>query len=158
MKQFSLFAIALLLISGGCSGQKSQKSNESDTIAKNQPETYISVNKEYDKDGNIIGYDSTYSSYYSNIKDNFFKRDSVFDLFKKQFNTTYSFSDQPYFKDLFFEDSLLKYDFYKKDFFSNRFRRNMRKMDSLFMKMDMMKNDFFDHQFKEDGDKEQKSR
>ncbi len=51
----------------------------------------------------------------------------------------------------FFEDSLLKYDFYKKDFFYNRFRNNMERMDSLFRGMDEMKNDFFNKQLQSEN-------
>jgi hypothetical protein len=80
------------------------------------PQTNIKVNKEYDKNGNIVRYDSTYSYYYSNIKNDTVKQDSIFNLFRNQFNQKYLFSNEPYFNNLFFEDSLLKYDFYKRVF------------------------------------------
>lgn len=142
----TMFTIALSLMSQGCNGQKKeyQKDQSSGT-----PQTSIKVNKEYDKNGNIIRYDSTYSHYYSNVKNDKIKRDSIFSQFRNQLNQKYLFSNEPYFNDLFFQDSLLKYDFYKRDFFSNRFRDNMRKMDSLFLQMDAMKDDFFNHQFPE---------
>ena len=73
--------------------------------------------------------------------------DSIFDNFRNRFNDKFSFSDNPYFNNFFFQDSLLKYDFYKKDFFINRFKENIRRMDSLFGSMDTFKNDFFRKQF-----------
>ena len=115
-----------------------------DTIT---PKTNIIVNKEYDDKGNLIRYDSTYSSYYSNIETNKLLGDSVLNNFKNYFNQSYGFSNQPYFNNFFFEDSLLKYDFYKRDFFSNRFENNMEHMDKLFMEMDSLKNSFFYQQF-----------
>jgi len=115
-----------------------------DTIT---PKTNIIVNKEYDDKGNLIRYDSTYSSYYSNIETNKHLGDSVFNNFKNYFNQSYVFSNQPYFNNFFFEDSLLKYDFYKRDFFSDRFQNNMDHMDKLFMEMDSLKNSFFYQQF-----------
>ena len=47
------------------------------------------------------------------------------------FEDNYSFSTTPDFNDLFFEESLLKYDFYKNDFFHERFMNNMQQMERL---------------------------
>ena len=63
------------------------------------------------------------------------------------FEDRYPFSTKPYFDNLFFQDSLLHYDFYKKDFFYNRFRQNMQQMDRMFWEMDSIKNKFFMEQF-----------
>ena len=143
MRRMILIVLAVSMTLLSCIGQTKNKENK---VKDNLPQTNIKVNKEYDKNGNIVKYDSTYSSYYSNIKGDTILKDSIFKDFKNQFNQSYFFSRQPYFKDFFFEDSLLKYDFYKKDFFYNRFRLNMEKMDSLFRGMDIMKNDFFNKQ------------
>ena len=128
-----------------CSGQTKKSEKQ---LNNKSPQSNIVVNKEYDKNGNLIKYDSTYSSYYSDIKKDSVLGDSIYNNFKKQFNHKYSFSNQPFFKNFFFEDSLLKYDFYKKDFFYNRFKRNMERMDSLFRDMDIMKNNYFNKQLK----------
>ena len=140
------FGIMLTLIS--CSGQ--MKNTDKKPI-DNSPQTNIKVNKVYDKNGNVIKYDSTYSSFYYNIKSDSVLRDSIYNNFIQKFNQKYFFSDQPYFKNFFFVDSLLKYDFYKKNFFYDRFKNDMARMDSLFRGMDRMKNDFFDRQFKPDN-------
>lgn len=153
MRRIITFAIALSLMLQGCNGQKKDQQKEQ---ISGTPQTSIKVNKEYDKNGNIVRYDSTYSYYYSNIKNDTVKQDSIFNLFRNQFNQKYLFSNEPYFNNLFFQDSLLKYDFYKKDFFSNRFRDNMRKMDSLFWQMDVMKDDFFKHQVPQNNNSKKK--
>lgn len=132
----------------GCDGQK--KESAVDSGKKSQPETNITVNKEYDENGNIIKYDSTYSSYYSNIENNSFAGDSIMKLFRERFNNRYFFSEDPFFDNLFFQDSLIHYDFYKKDFFKNRFLDNWQHMDQLFHEMDSIKNNFFKYQFKND--------
>ncbi len=146
MKRIGILALAISLILNSCNGQKKTEKTEmaKDTIT---PKTNIIVNKEYDDEGNLIRYDSTYSSYYSNIVTDTLFGDSVFSNFKNFFNQSYGFSTQPYFNNFFFEDSLLKYDFYKKDFFSNRFQNNMEKMDKLFMEMDSLKNSFYYRQY-----------
>ena len=140
-----LIAIALSVTLISCNGQTNNKSKNDITTA--EPQTNIKVDKQYDSNGNLIKYDSSYSFYYSNIKDDKNMGDSIFSNFKSQFNRKYSFSNDPYFSDFFFQDSLLKYDFYKKDFFLNRFRNNMKMMDSLFWGMDSLKNSFFGRQF-----------
>lgn len=143
MKLILLISLAIFLSISGCNGQtKKQETKET------QPQTNIKVKKHYDKNGNIVGYDSVYSSYYSNIKGDTVLNDSILNNFKDAFNQKYLFSKQPFFKDFFFDDSLLYNDFYKKDFFFDRFRNNMSGMDSLFREMDIMKNDFFNKQFK----------
>lgn len=146
MKRLGIIAIAISLVLNSCNGQKKTEKTEAlkDTI---NPQTNIIVNKEFDDQGNLIRYDSSYSSYYSNIENNTILGDSVFNNFKNYFNQNYGFSNQPYFNNFFFEDSLLMYDFYKKDFFSNRFQNNMEHMDMLFMEMDSLKNNFFNQQF-----------
>lgn len=144
MVRMFISIIALSLTLQGCNGQKAE--NKEQTVT-NLPQTSIKVNKEYDKNGNVIRYDSAYSYYYSNIKNDTSKRDSIFELFKNQFNSNYFFSNKPYFNDFFFQDSLLKYDFYKQGFFTNRYRNNMSRMDSLFWNMDLVKDEFFRNQF-----------
>ena len=143
MRRIIIIALAISMTLMSCNGQ----TKNADTKTQgNQPQTNIKVNKQYDKNGNIIRFDSTYSSYYSNIKGDSTLKDSIFNNFRNQFNQSYNFSNEPYFKNFFFADSLLKYDFYKKDFFYNRFRDNMARMDSLFRGMDIMKNDFYKNQ------------
>jgi len=145
MIRMVIFAIALSMTIQSCNGQKKETDKN---LSQNLPQTNIKVNKEYDKNGNIIKYDSAYSSYCFNIKGDTVLRDSIFDNFKSHFNRKYFFSTQPYFNSFFFEDSLLGYDFYKKDFFYNRFRYNSQFMDELFHEMDSIKNSFYNQQFK----------
>jgi len=137
--------IAVGLILNSCNGQENKTKSLSD--AKNKPIEDIKVNKEYDKDGNLIRYDSTYTYYYSNIEKSPITEDSIFNNFRKLFDTNYPFSNKPFFNDIFFQDSLMKYDFYKKDFFKERFRRNMEYAEKMFQEMDSLKNKFFMEQF-----------
>jgi hypothetical protein len=132
--------LAISMTLSGCNGQAKISENQ---LKKDSPQTNIKVTKEYDEKGNLVKYDSSYSSYYSNVKGDTTLRDSIFQNFTNHFNRSYTFSDHPYFKNFFFQDSLLMYDFYKKDFFFDRYRNNMEHMDSLFREMDLIKNDFF---------------
>jgi hypothetical protein len=147
MKSISYLIIAALLVSNGCSGQTKNKENPKEN--PNNPKTNIRVNKEFDKSGNLIRYDSTYTYFNSTIEKNPWLEDSIFNAFKEHFNKSYFFSKEPYFEHFFFNDSLLMKDFYKNDFFIHRFRNNSEAMDSLFLKMDKLKNDYFEKQFEE---------
>jgi len=146
MRKIILVSLAISITLLSCNGQSKNSDNEQ--VKDTLPKTNIKVNREYDSKGNLIRFDSTYSSYYSNIEGDTTLRDSIFSRFRNHFNESYFFSDEPFFRDFFFVDSLLKYDFYKKDFFYNRFRDNMQRMDSLFREMDEMKNDFYNRQDK----------
>lgn len=66
MKKIILVAVLLSFSLISCNAQeKSQKTEQkNDSI---QPEVNISVNKEYDEQGNLIRIDSTYTSFYSNL-------------------------------------------------------------------------------------------
>jgi hypothetical protein len=110
-------ALAATLTLQACNGHKATSVVEK--LAK-QPQTHIHINKEYDKSGNLVRYDSVYSSYFPNHEGDSTMQDSLFGRFKDHFNENFFFSNHPYFSNFFFEDSLLKYDFYKKDFFYNR--------------------------------------
>ncbi|MFN4122718.1 MAG: hypothetical protein ACK4GL_05360 [Flavobacteriales bacterium] len=146
--------IAFSLIFSSCNGQETNFKNsksltDTASVSNNYPKENIKVNKEYDQNGNLIRYDSTYTYFYSNVDGNKAALDSIFNNFRNMFNHTYPFSTKPYFDNLFFQDSLLQYDFYKKDFFLNRYKQNMQQLDRLFLEMDSVKNKFFIEQFPE---------
>ena len=142
-KFFCTVVLSLALIS--CSGQTLKDSKS--TVDNGKPQSHIKVNKEYDQNGNIIGYDSTYTYSYSNAGKYGQVADSIFNNFRSSFNRKFSFSDEPFFKDYFLNDSTLMHDFNQKDYFLKLFKDNMDKMDSLFLKMDMFKNNFFGNQY-----------
>jgi hypothetical protein len=142
MKRLDIISVMLLITLMSCTAQtkKSQASYD-----ENSPKTNISVKKKYDKNGNVIGYDSTYTSVYSNIKGDDHLMDSLMNAFKSDFNDKYFFSNEPFFKNFFFNDSVPEKEFLKNDYFYRYFKRDMARMDSLFRGMDLMKNDFFNN-------------
>jgi hypothetical protein len=133
------FILALLVISlNSCNAQQGNKKE-----LKNEPKTSVKVNKTYDKNGNLIGYDSTYSYVYSSMTNDSLMADSALTQFKQMFNQKYFFSNRPFFDEMFFNDSLMNNEFLKPDFFQNQFMQNMGSMDELFMQMDSIKNSFY---------------
>jgi len=149
MKRIWMLFIAFTFVLSSCNGQEKQNKNDKLSSVQNAPKEEIQVNKEYDKDGNLIRYDSTYTYFYSNIENDTIAEDSIFNNFRNMFESKYPFSNKPYFNDLFFEDSLMNYDFYKEDFFFERFKQNMEQNEKLFQEMDSIKNKYFLEQFPE---------
>lgn len=131
-----------------CNGQAQQHQQntvEEDTITAqpNTPKIEVRVNKEVDANGNLIAYDSTYSSYYSSRHVDPARMDSLFQDFKPHFNRQFPFMSDPGFNDLFFRDTLLYPDFFHNDFFRKRLERNERWMQQMMAEMDSMKNGYF---------------
>jgi len=135
-------------------GQDSVSSIE-DTISAVKPKVNIKVNKHYDDKGNVIGFDSTYTSYYSNIQRNTGRMDSLMQNFDTYFNRKHSdfFKDQ--FQSLFFTDSLLPIaigtDFFHNDFFLKRYELNDSYFRDVMNRMDSIKNHFYKDRLREDG-------
>jgi hypothetical protein len=140
-----IISLSLLLALSGCKGQTKKTDSQND---ENKPKTSINVKKKYDKNGNVVQYDSSYSSVYSNIKGDSRLLDSILNNFRNDFNDKYFFSNEPFFKNFFFDDSLMNKDFFRNDYFFKRFRSSMSRMDSLFEGMDSVKNDFFNKHLK----------
>ena len=120
MKRYGIIAAMVSLLTVSCNGQT--RNADKKTNDKNKPDVNIKVNRKYDKNGNVISYDSTYSSVYSNFKNDTLKRDSIMRSFENGMNQKFSFSDDPFFKDFFFGDSVKGNDFFSRGFFSNRFK------------------------------------
>lgn len=139
-----LFTILMLIITIGCKAQNEQGDIVlADSLSQNKPQTKIIVNKEYDENGNLIKFDSSYSYYYSNALNDSTFADSTLAVFQNDFFNSFPNIQRPFLNEMFFEDSLMNYDFYKDDFFSKRFRLNRNRFNKLFEEMDSIKNQFF---------------
>ncbi|MBK6829950.1 MAG: hypothetical protein IPG92_04010 [Flavobacteriales bacterium] len=131
-----------------CTGQAQEPGNSTartDTLAApaETPRTEVRVNKEYDANGNLIAFDSTYSSFYSSHNADPALMDSLFRDFEPRFNRRFPLMNDPGFNDLFFRDSLLYPDFFHDDFFRKRMEMNDRWMQQMMAEMDSMKNAYF---------------
>ncbi len=142
-------ALAVLTMTlSACNGQAQQhqvSAKEADTLAAriDTPKTEVRVNKEYDTNGNLIAYDSTYSSYYSSHNSDPAQMDSLFSDFRPRFNRRIPFMTDPGFDDLFFRDPLLYPDFFHGDFFRKGMEMNDRWMQRMMAEMDAMKSGYF---------------
>jgi hypothetical protein len=121
--------------------EKDHASAAQDSV--NQPEVSIKVNKRYDDKGNLIGFDSTYSSFYSNVKGDTAGMDSLMRSFDRYFNRNHSSFFDRQFNTLFFNDSLRYPDFFHNDFFMKRYELNHDYLKGMMHRMDSIKNRFY---------------
>lgn len=116
----------------------------------NEPKVDIKVNRHYDNKGNIIGYDSTYSSFYSNIHGDTVGMHSMMKNFDRHFSNIHSPLFGKDFDKMFLYDTTGVHDFFTGDFFHPDFFMNQDKchgiFDDLTRQMDSLKNRFFDEE------------
>ena len=154
---FGLLLVLLLLLSS-CNektrGQNPKEKNRTSSIAKdslNKPKVNIKVNKRYDDKGNVIGFDSTYTSFYSNIQGDTSRMDSLMGSFDRYFKHDHSLFFDNQFNSLFFNDSTRYHDFFHDDFFMKRYELNDPYLRSMMNRMDSIKNHFYHERNKRDN-------
>jgi hypothetical protein len=155
------FASFLAVLFFSCNGQnlknQNQASNDTGKLSSsrpipvdtaNQPKVKVNVNKRYDDKGRVVQFDSTYSYFYSSPKGMaHLNNDSIFNNFQSFFNKSYPniFKDQN--QDIFFNDSLFKYDFFNDDYFLKRYQLNQKNFEGFYKRMDSLKQDFLQHTY-----------
>jgi hypothetical protein len=160
-----LALIACMIISSCHEQSKGQelketaKNHATEQDSLNKPQVNIKVNKRYDEKGNLVAVDSTYSSFYSNVRGDTSKMDSLFHRFDRYFNENHSSLLPKEFNNLFFKDSLRYPDFFHNDFFMKRYELNDSYFRDMMHRMDSIKNHFYLDQHKTTGEhkKEKKS-
>jgi hypothetical protein len=144
-----LFTVVVLFIFTSChektKGQDRPLSKAKPHVVDslNKPKINIRVNRHYDDKGNITGFDSTYSSYYSNIGHDTIAMDTLINRFDNYFRKSHSLLFDRQFNNLFFQDSLLYPDFFHKDFFQKRYELNTPYLRDMMQRMDSVKNSFY---------------
>lgn len=142
-----LFTLMLLLSLSAChektNGQEQAETKPTITVPDNthKPDVKIQVNKRYDDKGNLIGFDSLYSSYYSSVPDD--TLDSLHHGFEAYFSQKHSAFFNNRMNSLFFSDTLSYPDFFHDDFFQQHLRLNDAYMKDMMRQMDSIKNAYY---------------
>lgn len=143
-----VFLVALSLMISSCHEQTNgqDKANRKDSAAiesLHKPKVNIEVSKHYDDKGNVIGVDSTYTSYYSNVGGDTTGLDSLMGSFNSYFNKNHfrTFGDE--FDSIFFKDSLRAPDFFHDDFFLRSYELNDSYFRDMMNRMDSIKKSFY---------------
>ncbi len=155
MKRITLFLLIPFLLTG-CEAQTGEKAKkENPVISENlipqnvKPKVDIKVNKKYDEEGNLIGYDSTYTWSYSTIHGDstFVNADSVYSEFSPLFNRQFPGFDNSFKNGFFDMDSLFYNDFLSPDYFYKRWHKELIEQENEFRRMDSLKNEFFKNRY-----------
>ena len=130
MKKIILFLVFLLFMLVSCNGQNKTEitSEKKDTI---KPEIDIKVHKEYDEDGNLIRIDSSYTYFYSNIKNDSLLEKEIFNNFKFDFNNHFKSLDSLFMKDFFMEEPFNLDNFYTDEFFKDNFKLHQKSIQDI---------------------------
>jgi hypothetical protein len=133
----------LFIIAQNTSGQKKGDPGKKEG---NQPKEDVKVNKQFDKDGNMIAYDSTYSWSWSNNENMPENIDSIFKSFhNRDFNFSI-FNDSLFFSmPLGFKSELLNDSLWNRDIFKNFFNEDFGNMDKFFEQHNKLIEKYFRH-------------
>ncbi len=150
------FLSTLVVLFLSCNGQNAKNKDQSQIIDKqeraaavsptdtlNRPKINVNVNKRYDDKGKIVQFDSSYSYFFSSPGGiRHMNNDSIFNRFQSFFNKSYPNFFEYQNKDIFFNDSLFKYDFFNHDYFLKRYQLNQKNFEGFYKRMDSLKQEF----------------
>ncbi|MFK5890883.1 MAG: hypothetical protein QM486_09140 [Flavobacteriaceae bacterium] len=153
MKRLLIITSLFLISFYSCSNKKIDASKSSDIktslLDTIKPKVNYKVHKEYDKDGNLISVDSTYSYIYSNGNISNKVQSKIFEQFKDEMSKSFPDFQNDIFDNFIKEgninDSIFKNDFYSPNFF---FRNQSMEMEMMLKRMDSIKNSFYKEQLK----------
>ncbi len=131
------------------SGKNAEGINETEDTVKNNPTIDIKVEKEYDENGNIIRYDSSYRYIYTypNGNSEELNMDSIFESFRPYFfDHGFDIMHDP-FNRFFDEDTFYQRHFFDDDFFMQRFENEMFRFEEMMREMDSLRNRFLREQY-----------
>lgn len=149
-----IFMLMLLLSLTACHEKSNGQQHTSDSPvvtaqdSTRKPDVKIQVNKRYDDKGNLIGFDSLYSSYTSAIPGDSLFLDSMIGSFEKYFNRQHPTFFNNRMNSLFFSDTLRYPDFFHEDFFQQHLRMNDAYMKDMMRRMDSIKNGYYSEHFR----------
>ncbi len=142
----TFFAFFLLLCITGCDAQIKRDNKDKFTNAEtdqNKPQATWKVNKQYDSNGNLMRYDSTYSWSYSNKGgQQLADADSLMNIFNKQFVAGFPSFFPGSFGNADWNDSLYFHDFITPDFLPEKWESHNFDMKEIMSKMDTLRNLF----------------
>ena len=133
-----LFIIGVFFLS--CNSQNSKVSKTETTTHK--PHENVSVTKKYDENGNLMEFDSVYTSYYSNFDGDTLNTDSIMNQFSEFFNDNNNLQSM-FFDNFYTPDSVLTPGFFHHNFFEDQFFKQDDEMLRMMRRMDSVKNTFF---------------
>ncbi|HBZ35805.1 MAG TPA: hypothetical protein DEO33_05245 [Rikenellaceae bacterium] len=142
MKKLALLLVSFSIVVAGCYGQSDKKGQPATSV---QPKANIKVNKEYDKNGRLIRYDSTYTYVYPGTDSLF--TDEFFKEFEQRFNS-YFISPRTYMFPVYpFPQMSPFYEFFQNDSSMVKYNQYRKQIEKLYKEIDSIRNAFYFEQF-----------
>ncbi len=145
----------LVMLTAGLTTVSAQNLIDTTQMDGNKPKIRIKVNKIYDENGNVVGYDSTYAWSWSNEEtDTVFNinPDSLFNRFRPYFDEHFLHIPDP-FTNGFFNDSSLYFDFFNNEHFFDTWQDELFHFKKEIERMDSLKQQFFKQYLEEQKQK-----
>ena len=141
--------LSLFMFTSGCTAQENKSITHQKQGKDVQPEISWKVNKIYDKNGKVIGYDSSYTWSYTDTggQINHLEVDSVLRQFRKNFSSNYSALFDTTFLHGITADSLFYRNFTRPDYFEQLWKNRLKEMNSMFRQMDSIRNDYLSRSY-----------
>lgn len=152
-----IVTLAVALFTSGCNAQNDHKKDtEQSGVKKEQqniPDENWTVDKKYDENGNLIGYDSTYTWSYNTINGDSLhvNVDSLMQSIDSYFGENLPSVWDRSFMGPMFNDSLLARDLFSEKYFEDRWKDDYFDMEEMFQHMDSIRNRFMKQNFPEMG-------
>ena len=146
-----LWLLLLPLMVTACQAQTADKEVKKDTepALDNKPKVEVKVNKVYDKNGNVISYDSTYVWSYTNTTGDSTSVDV--DSLMSQFGPFMQNHSQLTFpgfdNDWMLNDTMFYDRFLGPDYFMNRWQSEMERMEQMIRGMDSLREQFLNEHY-----------
>lgn len=147
MKTTFLYLLVFFSTLSSCNSQDLKHKDNKDE--KKKPHEEVTVNRKYDEQGNLIEFDSTYTSYYSTYEGDTLNVNTLLNDFPAFFNKEFlNLHSKNMFNPFFYQESILNSHFFHDDFFEHQFISQNEEMLKMIQKMDSIKNSFFEQQGK----------
>jgi len=142
MKAAIIYLVLFFSTFTSCNSQEVKNNHKKPE--KNKPQESVIVNRKYDENGNLIEFDSTYTSYYSSFEGDTIRIDSIINQFPDFFNDEFfRLRSGSIFDPFFGQDSALHSYFFHDDFFEQQFINQNEDMIRMMQEMDSIKNIYF---------------
>jgi len=153
MKNLLILSSILFISFYSCSAKKTKSESakilETSLIDTIKPKINYKVSKKYDKNGNLISEDSTYSYIYSNGNISEKMQQKIYKQFKNEMSQKFPDIQNNFFDSFFgnndINDSIFKNNFYSPNYFFKNQNKQIRRM---LKQMDSVKNNFYKLQVK----------
>ncbi len=153
MKHLLILSSVLFVSFYSCStkktNSKSAKVLETSLVDTIKPKVNYKVSKKYDKNGNLISEDSTYSYIYSNGNISEKMQQKIYQQFKNEMSQKFPNIQNNFFDNFFggndINDSIFKNNFYSPNYF---FKNQNKQIKHMLEQMDSIKNNFYKSQVK----------